>query len=640
MSNTDLTSLGPLGVSSVVPLVHPPIYKDQYTKVLLIDKSLPSYETFSNSVNSDTFPIVYSTLSSKTELLTLLKNNFTNISRLCLAFSSTLAYPSVFLNSELLFNYGENINNDNVNLLIDIINQFSVQNIDFLACNTLKYDSWKNYFSVLAEQTNVTVGASNDETGNIAFGGDWVLESTSQDVENIYFTSNIEYYTYLLDNGTLWASITSPYDICSDGTYMYALNYTTPGRITRILISDNNIIDTNWVSNSALNGAQSMTYDANNSCLYVTCSTYIAKVPTNTSITPDFSWVTNSNFSFVAGITINSDCTYLYISDYNTSEIYNIFIATRNVSLINTPDVTLSGPFRLVTDDTHLYICNFNTSEILKLTINNISNNYSGGVWANSSIGVNGPVSMIIYNDYMYLGNRYQTKIIQYSLVDPVVNNPNFITTNINNPYGYVINSTGTNFYVCNAGSNNIVLFVDVLPNTTPIICFKEDTKILTNKGYIPIQDLKKGDLVKTLKNDYLAIDMIGKKDIYHLASEERIKDQLYKCSKEQFPEVFEDLVLTGCHCLLVDDFKSEEEREKTHEVNGDIYITDNKYRLPACVDEKTKVYENKGKHTIYHFALENEDYYMNYGVFANGLLVETTSKRFMKELSDMVLIE
>jgi hypothetical protein len=133
---------------------------------------------------------------------------------------------------------------------------------------------------------------------------------------------------------------------------------------------------------------------------------------------------------------------------------------------------------------------------------------------------------------------------------------------------------------------------------------------------------------------------MIGKKEIYHPASEERMKDQLYKCSKEEYPEVFEDLVLTGCHCILVDDFKSEEEKEKTIEVNGDIYITDNKYRLPACVDKKTKVYENEGNHTIYHFALENNDYYMNYGVLANGLLVETTSKRFMKELSGMKLIE
>jgi hypothetical protein len=43
---------------------------------------------------------------------------------------------------------------------------------------------------------------------------------------------------------------------------------------------------------------------------------------------------------------------------------------------------------------------------------------------------------------------------------------------------------------------------------------------------------------------------------------------------------------------------------------------------------------------TIYHIALENDDYYMNYGVYANGLLVETCSKRYLKELSRMELIE
>ena len=193
--------------------------------------------------------------------------------------------------------------------------------------------------------------------------------------------------------------------------------------------------------------------------------------------------------------------------------------------------------------------------------------------------------------------------------------------------------------------NNNYVLVTNSGNNTVsqilirPIICFKEDTKILTDKGYLPIQDLRKGDLVKTLLHGYQPINIIGKKEIYHLACKERIKDQLYKCSKEQYPEVFEDLVITGCHCILVEEFTTQEEKEKTIEVNGDIYITDDKYRLPACADEKTTVYEKQGNHTIYHFALENNDYYMNYGVFANGLLVETTSKRFMNELTDMDII-
>jgi len=37
---------------------------------------------------------------------------------------------------------------------------------------------------------------------------------------------------------------------------------------------------------------------------------------------------------------------------------------------------------------------------------------------------------------------------------------------------------------------------------------------------------------------------------------------------------------------------------------------------------------------------LENENYFHNYGIWANGLLVETCSKRYLTELSNMELIE
>ena len=174
-----------------------------------------------------------------------------------------------------------------------------------------------------------------------------------------------------------------------------------------------------------------------------------------------------------------------------------------------------------------------------------------------------------------------------------------------------------------------------------PPVCFKEGSQILTDTGYKAIEMLRKGDLVKTSKNGFLPIDMIGKRVIYNPAEKERIKEQLYKCSKEQYPEVFEDLVITGCHSILVDRFASKEQREKAIEVNsGRLCITDKKYRLPACVDDRASVYEVKGDFTIYHIALENDDYYMNYGVYANGLLVETCSKRYLKELSKMELIE
>lgn len=204
-----------------------------------------------------------------------------------------------------------------------------------------------------------------------------------------------------------------------------------------------------------------------------------------------------------------------------------------------------------------------------------------------------------------------------------------------NNGTNSVSVSSGAHTFII--GTGTYIVFGDVI---APIVCFNTDTKILTNKGYRCIQDLRKGDSIKTLNDGYKNIEMIAKKETHHPALQNRVKDQLYKYSKNNLEEVFEDLIITGSHSVLVDDFSSQEEREKTREILGDIYITDNKYRLPACIDKKSEVLETPGTYTIYHFALENEDYYFNYGIYANGLLVETCSKRYLKELSNMELIE
>jgi hypothetical protein len=58
------------------------------------------------------------------------------------------------------------------------------------------------------------------------------------------------------------------------------------------------------------------------------------------------------------------------------------------------------------------------------------------------------------------------------------------------------------------------------------------------------------------------------------------------------------------------------------------------------CIDEKSEPYNKEGEFTIWHFALENDNYYGNYGIYANGLLVESCSIRYLKELSDHILIE
>lgn len=167
------------------------------------------------------------------------------------------------------------------------------------------------------------------------------------------------------------------------------------------------------------------------------------------------------------------------------------------------------------------------------------------------------------------------------------------------------------------------------------LLCFKEGSKILTDKGYVEIQNLRKGDSVQTLKDGFKKIVFLGKRIIEQNSLEERIKDQLYKYSSKEYPELFEELVLTGGHSILVDSL-TDEERENMRITmfdlfKGEDFEIDDKKCLLSYLNNKAEVYEKKGKHTIYHFALEG-DYYKNYGVYANGLLVEACSQHIFLE--------
>jgi hypothetical protein len=150
---------------------------------------------------------------------------------------------------------------------------------------------------------------------------------------------------------------------------------------------------------------------------------------------------------------------------------------------------------------------------------------------------------------------------------------------------------------------------------------------------------MKVGTLVKTSKDGYKKVELIGKGTIQNPGTDERIQNRLYKCSNSEYSQLSSDLYITGCHSILVDSI-TDKQRADTIKLQGKIYVTDNKYRLMACVDENAKPWNSEGNYTIWHFALENNDYYMNYGVYANGLLVETSSKRYMKELSNMTLVQ
>ena len=191
------------------------------------------------------------------------------------------------------------------------------------------------------------------------------------------------------------------------------------------------------------------------------------------------------------------------------------------------------------------------------------------------------------------------------------------------------------------SASDPFIYYAGYNPTITPI-CFKEGSKILCfvdgKEEYLPVETLKPGTFVKTYLHGYKAIDMIGHSKLYNPAHTLRGKNRLYVCKKTKYPEITEDLVVTGCHSILVDSV-TEQQYKDIEEFAGRIYVTDKLCRFPACLDDRAEPYTEEGVHTIWHFALTHNDYYMNYGVYANGLLVETTSKRMMKDLSGMELV-
>jgi len=50
-----------------------------------------------------------------------------------------------------------------------------------------------------------------------------------------------------------------------------------------------------------------------------------------------------------------------------------------------------------------------------------------------------------------------------------------------------------------------------------------------------------------------------------------------------------------------------------------------------AYIDDNAKPWNSEGIYTIWHIALENADQTANYGIYANGYLVESCSIRTLR---------
>jgi hypothetical protein len=378
-------------------------------------------------------------------------------------------------------------------------------------------------------------------------------------------------------------------DLTISGNYMYLIHTVDLGNgnqsaIMKINMSDGSVVDNQWyvsLLSSAIslcnNGTNLYILFAENNGIIVKVLLSDGSVETNHPI-----WATTIPYPY--SLTISEDNTYIYVSS-DDGDIQKIRVNNASpVAVWNT-----NWYYQIVTSGQYIYGIYANNYPYFSIDlISSVDGSLVQADWVtNLFFGV----AMVISGQYLYV-----------SLIDD----------------GYILK----------------------LNLATP--CFLEGTLILCKvdetEAYLPVEQLKPGMLVKTLLNGYKKLDSIGKREIQNPGTDARIQDRLYKCAKDRYPELTEDLFITGCHSILVDSI-TEKQREETMHAFGRVYATDDKYRLTAFVDERAEPWNSEGTYTIWHFALENADYYMNYGVYANGLLVETCSLRYMKELSGLQLL-
>lgn len=252
------------------------------------------------------------------------------------------------------------------------------------------------------------------------------------------------------------------------------------------------------------------------------------------------------------------------------------------------------------------------------------------------------PTTSVAVTNYAYSYSINGGAFTEFTLCNPVkTTSPLTITGLVNNKVVSVrIRGFNDNNSVDKYSDNSNTMSNVYVYSYEPIFCFKDNTKILTNNGYFAINELRKGVLIKTFEHGFKPITVIGKTNIKHEANQVRIPDQLYTYKQSESNNLNEDLVITGRHAILVDDFVSDEQKQDVIKLTGIIQKTDNKIHLPACVDSNSTVYETPGQYTVYHLALESEDKNTNYGIYANGLLVEACCEKYLESRTTIEFIE
>ena len=410
------------------------------------------------------------------------------------------------------------------------------------------------------------------------------------------------------------------------------------------------------IISTAIGNAAGICVNDNDTILYISSfrsSMYYATKSGNTSFnyttntgTFTLTQITGSNNSYDYGTCYCSpDGTFLYGSASSSNRVFKYNFnntSSFNATLTSAYNINVCGA-AMSSNGNYLYACLYLSASyaLIRSTDGGASfSDITGIITKNSACSVycdpTGQYVQVTYNTSWWVSSNYGTTFTVYSggaipSAPKIFNNNQFVSliSNITTQYGPL--TTPSYSYPGQPDSS--------------YPCFKEGSKILRLnpdtdiESYVPVESLRPGDLIKTSRNGHKAVFHIGKRTLLNPANNPDPRNRLYRLPKSISKEMTADLYITGEHCIL-HKYISEEFKERVRKHMGDVYITEHQYRVPACIDDRAEPYKDNEPVTIWHFALENHSIYRNYGVYANGLLVESCSIQYLTEMSNMELVD
>jgi len=196
-----------------------------------------------------------------------------------------------------------------------------------------------------------------------------------------------------------------------------------------------------------------------------------------------------------------------------------------------------------------------------------------------------------------------------------------------------ILDSSTNSVSITKFGSNTPISLTATLTFSSEPCCFSEGTNILgltaqLKEEYRLVQDLMIGDFVKSYLQGYRKVSRVLKGSFVNNPKDNNAANCMYIMRKTQDNGLIEDLTLTRNHGVLVE--KLTEDEEKKVDKNN-LPIIDGLLSIITAQSDTFEKVMDSNVYKYYHFSLDGDgDNDRRFGVYANGVLVETPSNNMM----------